>query len=224
MTKVSTTGTVYGAGCEMIDYEINREASEYMVDHYDELVRQVKKMGISEERAYDLVHDVYVSIVRAENDGEGYDMSKGKTGNIIAVHEFIYGRLKRYSLNEKYTLIGSYTDIPASTTSDDYDRLDNFQKAYATAGEYDEIESIEDSLSIAEEIEYCIGFENIIGLNMRALLKNLNILNDKNIDKSLFNNLRQATKIHDEFGEAFQHIINFAASNTAEFNRILVNI
>lgn len=94
----------------IIEPEINREASTYLIDNYKNLVGIVKSCDVKEEKANDLLHDVYISIVDAEENGEGFDMEYGTTidadghikARLIGVEQFVIGRIKLYAKNNKY--------------------------------------------------------------------------------------------------------------------------
>lgn len=214
---------------------VNREASKYITEHYDEILRQVPKLGVIEEKAVDILNDVFVSIVEAENEGNGYDMNKANDGDCILVSQFVYGRIKRYAMNNRYR-----TDIMerklnkdktvkmemiASSYSNgvEYDKLDSFQKAYATAGSFDDIEAVEDELSIAERIDFCIDFDHVVGMSMLALFKNIESLGSQDICKSIFDSLKYALKVHDEFAEAFKSVVEYAIGHKASFENIMAN-
>ena len=89
---------------------INREASSYIMEHYNELIAIIRKQEIKEEKAQDLLHDVYISIVESEEDGNGFDMEFGShvdedgniETNIMDVSQFVIGRIKLYAKNTKY--------------------------------------------------------------------------------------------------------------------------
>ena len=83
------------------------EASDYIAEHYDSLLKYIKTLpGINgDDKAKDLLHDVYISVHKAEMDGEGYDSEyynkKGQEGTVL-LEQFIYGRIKQYAKNDKY--------------------------------------------------------------------------------------------------------------------------
>lgn len=211
---------------------VNREASQYITDNYDEILRQIPKLGVCEEKAVDLLNDVFVSIIEAENEGNGYDINRANDGDCILVSQFVYGRLKRYAMNTRYR-----TDVvekklnkdktvkvevmSSSYSGNDYDTLDSFQKAYATAGSFDDIEAVEDTLSITERIDFCIDFDYVVGMSMLALFKNIESLGQEDICKSVFEPLKDALKIHDEFAEAFKNVVEYAMTHKARFESIL---
>ena len=91
----------------LVEPEINNEASTYIKDHYNELIVYIKQMDIKDEKASDLLHDVFVSIVELENDGEGFDMDFCNTDDseeisVMDVAQFVKGRIKLYAKNTKY--------------------------------------------------------------------------------------------------------------------------
>lgn len=89
---------------------INREASSYIIDNYRNLIGIVRSCDVKEEKANDLLHDVYISIVDAEENGEGFDMEYGShvnedgeiEANLMSVEQFVIGRIKLYAKNNKY--------------------------------------------------------------------------------------------------------------------------
>jgi len=89
---------------------INREASKYIIEHYSELIGIIRKADIKEEKAQDLLHDVYISIVESEENGNGFDMEFGSRVNensdievnLMDVSQFVIGRIKLYAKNTKY--------------------------------------------------------------------------------------------------------------------------
>ena len=99
-----------GMEATIIEPVINREASKYMIEHYDEILQHIKKTDVRDEKAHDLLHDVYISIFDSESNGEGFDMEYGsKIGengeyemNIMDVAQFVHGRVKLYAKNSKY--------------------------------------------------------------------------------------------------------------------------
>lgn len=99
-----------GLEAKIIEAEVNHEASEYISTHYRELIKFIKSLSIKEEKANDLLHDVYISVVTAENEGNGFNMEYGSTVNddgtincrLIDIAQFVYGRIKLYAKNAKY--------------------------------------------------------------------------------------------------------------------------
>lgn len=89
---------------------INREASNYIIGNYRNLIGIIRGCDVKEEKANDLLHDVYISIVDAEENGEGFDMEYGSRvnedgeieANLMSVEQFVIGRIKLYAKNNKY--------------------------------------------------------------------------------------------------------------------------
>jgi hypothetical protein len=96
----------------IIEPNINREASSYLVNNYRNLIKIVKSVSNGEvkEKAGDLLHDVYMSLVDSEENGEGFNMEYGSYINekgelecrIMNVEQFVIGRIKLYSKNVRY--------------------------------------------------------------------------------------------------------------------------
>lgn len=216
------------AEVKFLEPEVSREASKYIEENYGNLLRNIIKMGVPESKAGDLLNDVYVSIVEAENNGEGYDFNKSTDGNGIYLEQFIYGRIKGYSKNIRYSndKVEGNDEIAvyASSVSDEeIDEMNSFQKAYALASTYDEeIYDIEDAISIRERIDYCLDFEHCVkGISLIELFKNIDILATMEFDKSVFNSLKEAFQIHDEFAEAFKDVVEYAMNHKNSFKEII---
>ena len=220
-----------------LEPEINKEASTYIEENYEEIKRQVLKFGVHPDKASDLVNDVYISIVMSENEGEGYDFNKSSRGDGITVAQFVYGRLKGYSKNIRYR--GDIIDgrnnkdkrvvVVASSCTDtsELERLSSFQKAYALAESEGDVDSIGDILaenSILEELDYCIRCEDRIGFSIVTLLRNIEDIMSSQINKSVFNALRDAVLKDEELAEAFRSVLEFSAKNRDKFNGLLDRI
>jgi hypothetical protein len=99
-----------GLEARIIEPNINREASNYILNNWQELHTSIKKKLIKSDKAHDLLSDVYISIIEAENNGNGFDMEYGSNVdengninfNIMSVEQFVLGRIKLYSKNTKY--------------------------------------------------------------------------------------------------------------------------
>lgn len=112
---VQTTGIQTDA--TIIEPEINREASTYLLTDYKNILNNLIKSNskrahrIDINKAEDLLHDVYISLVEAEENGEGFDMEYGSRvnengeveSNLISVEQFVNGRIKLYAKNSKYS-------------------------------------------------------------------------------------------------------------------------
>lgn len=107
---INSNSISVGLSAKIIEPTINREASKYIVEHYDEIIKHIKKTDVKDEKAQDLLHDVYISICAAEENGEGFNAEYGsKIGengdyeiNIMDVAQFVHGRVKLYAKNNKY--------------------------------------------------------------------------------------------------------------------------
>ena len=224
-----------------LEPKVNREASKYITENYYDIASQIPKMGIHEDKVYDLLNDVYISIVQGEDEGNGYDMNKSNDGDCILVSQFVYGRIKGYTKNSRYRtdVTETFTRknrketveekkknklsiVASSSLGQDFDAMDNFQKAYATAGSFDDIEAVDEEMSVRENMDYCVGFDSLVGLSMAALFKNIDIMASCDIHKSLFDSLKYTIKIHDMFAEAFKSIVEYSMKNRTSYDRIVM--
>ena len=224
-----------GMNASFIEPKVNTEASDYFAEHFDEIRRQARKMGIHADYVDDLVTDVWQSIREAELNGNGYDVSHSNEGDVITVEEFVYGRIKGYSMNIKYrpdiserriskNSTRSIEIIAASSTdTSELDKLDNFQKAYALAATYDDIDAIEAEMSLRSNIEFCMGFDEAIGFNIINLLKNIDAFAEVGFSNSLFDKLKEACNYHTEFGDAFKDIMSMAQTCKPVFEVVVAS-
>lgn len=99
-----------GIRAKLFETDINREASDYIIEHYDKLIEYIQTQKVV-DKASDLLHDVYLAVKEDEDNGEGYDINygfddeQGSDGvrHIISVGQFVYGRIKLYCKNIKYS-------------------------------------------------------------------------------------------------------------------------
>jgi|LSQX01.2.fsa_nt_gb hypothetical protein len=228
LKNLEPAGPIYGIPNRILEPEINRLATTFVEENYERLVTQARKMGrkmgVNPELCYDIVHDVYVSLQRSENNGEGYDPNKGRKSDYISLEEFVYGRLKSYSRNEKYKLNPSkLPEVAACSSTNDIDEMTDYQKAYEMASTYDDIEAIDMDLSISEELEYCLTFASSLKLNIRYLLKHLAEIAKIDIDTSIFNQIRTACK-DNEFMEALKSLLQYAIKYPEKYDALVSNL
>ena len=86
---------------ELKEIIVNHEASEYIINNYSYIQRAVMAKGIDEDRAKDLVNDMYLNLFEAEKNGEGYDSNYGDGS--ISVSQFVIARAMQYAKNVKYS-------------------------------------------------------------------------------------------------------------------------
>lgn len=234
MKERSTTDVNFlGMSAEFLEPNVNKEASNYMTEHYDSIRAQVRKMGIPLDMVDDLVSDVWLSISEAELRGEGYDVSFSNEGDVITVEEFVFGRIKRYSMNTKYHNNTSERhaskdksktiEVYSASCSDasDLDKLDGFQKAYALAASYDEIEDVDAEMSLRSNIEFCLGYNDIIGFNIINFFKNMDMFASMSFNPSIFDKLKDAMNCHTDFRDAFKEVMLVAVNKKPLFESIV---
>lgn len=212
------------------EVEINHEASTYIADNYSLILDQARRMGVDPDKVEDLVQDVFVSIVTGENEGNGYDISHSRENSVITVADFVFGRLKGYSKNVKYQSgcekrrssnpADNIDIVSASPTDTDLDKLDSMQRAYASAPSFDETEKVELFVSLRQDIELCLDFNDAVGFNLVNLFRNIDLFSN-DFNSSIFERLSKALKYHTEFGEAFKNVLLSARADRDTFDSII---
>lgn len=232
-----------GLNCDtLLEPNVNHLASEYMTEHYEEILGSVRKfVGIDINKSEDLVHDVFLSIIQSELEGEGYSISKSNDGDVITVREFVYGRLKGYSKNKNYAREGcdkhtskkmvkgnavsvvDFDIIPASSDGDP-ESMDSIQRAYSNASSYDmSIESIDSEMSLRQDIKFCLEFNDVVGFNLINLFRNIDVFST-NFDNSILDGLREKMKYHNEFGDALVNVLLCAKDHRSVYDQVLATI
>ena len=222
-----------GMDAMFIEPVVDHQATSYIESHIDEIRKQVRKMGIDFDLADDLINDVWLSLIEAENNGNGYDVSHSNDGDIITVEEFVYGRIKGYSMNSKYRSDVSerhYSkdssksiEVISASAGDasDLDTMDGFQKAYALAASYDDIENVEAELSLRSNIEFCLSFNDSVGFNMINFFRNMEMISSISFNSGLFDGLKRTMKLHEAFKDAFREVMVVAANSKPVFEAVL---
>jgi hypothetical protein len=104
------------------EMRVNRDASEYFEKEYSTILENAKtKYHVKEDKAEDLVQDVYISILESEYHGNGFDCNYGEGRNMMLVEQFVYGRLKKFARNPKYSSDTIETGTYRVRTRDEFD-------------------------------------------------------------------------------------------------------
>lgn len=223
----------------LIDPVINRQASQYCAEHRDELVRRARMIsGVDPSKAEDLVDDVFLSIITAENEGDGYDISHSNAGDVISVSDFVLGRIKGYAKNKRYSIEGSdrhlknssdekgtkvadFDIVFASSNSGDPDDMNGVQLAYHNAHKYeDELDAVEDQIALRQSIEFCIDFSEAVRFDFLNMFKNIDIFSG-DFDKSIFDGLIEQLKHHNELSDALYNVIECAVKHRDIYDSVL---
>lgn len=216
-------GTLYGVNNEMMD-TLNKVATEFVEENYDQLVKVAGYMGVDPEKVHDIVHDVYVSLRNSEDNGEGYDETCGNKDGCISVSEFVYGRMKKYAMNKKYKSNSfSSTEVSASSNGEDVRDMNAAQVVLSTAQAYDPIASLDEDMSICEEIEALVTFASNTSLNIRFILKNISSLANMDFDVSLLSDLRAFLK-NEEHSELFTSVVTYAGINPVKYRDLVASL
>lgn len=240
---------------KLVEPEVNNEASTYIIENYKDIVKNIKKYNVKDEKAADLLHDVYLSFVDSEAEGNGFNMTYGENkngGGAMTVEQFVYGRIKKYALNEKYSTEVSeavrgnilefdgkkpvkvptkfYTCAASSNETDDLDNNDSFQTGYSLASVADSTDEVAEILSCREQIDYCIDICSLHGINILNIFKNVDMLvslldtkTRKRSAESIFGRLTELVTDHDELAEAIQDILMLSQKNRGAFDLILAS-
>lgn len=227
-------GTIYGVTNRLREMEINNELSSFIVDNYDEVVKKVKKMGVQDSMVEDLVHDVYISYIKNEEVGDGYDSTKGRTGSNITVEQAVYGRLKGYSKNDRYKkpteapktvkkkdkMEYEYKEVASTSLDTDVDRLSPCQKFYNQCASVDNIEDIEEKQSLAEQLAFVLSFESSFNVSLKGFFENLDEILDNigNVSPTLF---KEFGNSDEEFKEALYSVLNYSFKEPEYFKETL---
>lgn len=229
----------------VVEPVINREASEYIGSNYQRLISYIIGKGITEDKAYELLQDVILSIIKDEQNGEGFNPHH--FGGDMTVAAFVYGRISGYCKNKKYS--NEYSEVGSSATvdkhgnktrrsvvivpasfdeRDDSEDKDKYRLALMNASKYDNTEDIEEEMSIREQIDYCVDICEIRGIDILNVLKNISALammassiSSDTYMAETFTKIREIGNEHDEFREAFGQVVKFAGENALLYNKVM---
>lgn len=240
--KYGFEGSFSGMGAVALrDPDLEREASEYIADNYDRLVKAAKTMLPGDnEMAIDLLHDVVLSIASAEAAGEGYDAEKG-----ITVEMFVIGRMKGYSKNAKYhketknrklsyhtverggKRVHQYEKVgemifvdPTIKLDDSYGDASAADMAYHYASYVDDSEGIDALASLRNNIMTCMDFNDAIGFDVLELFRNIDDFGCS-FDDGIICKLREAAQYHEDLGDAFRDALLCSQNNREIFDFVV---
>lgn len=192
---LSLADSCNGFTTHLVENEENHVASEFLKNNYKLFLRVAYASGIK-DKAEDLIHDVFASILEAENNLKGFDaeygIKKGTSDKLIDVREYVAGMITKYAKNKtynseyvetyqkhdkatneiKYEVIIKAATSDESTTSDD-DEEDSFQARYRNACTSDSIDDVVRDDSLPEEIEFFLDICDNNEIDGIKLLKNL---------------------------------------------------
>lgn len=84
----------------LVEPKVNHTASSWLIENRSMIIKHLATKGII-DKADDLYEDVYISLITAENDGNGYDMNYMQN-SMITVEAFVMARVNRYAKSKKY--------------------------------------------------------------------------------------------------------------------------
>lgn len=217
----------------------NNEATQYLLKNYKYLVSLAIKHGCAVDKANDLVHDMFISLMEDENNGEGFDADYGTEDRPMDVAKFVCGRLILYCKNVKYSSdVSEYKSSQEGNTyvycasfeerdSDaENEMVGALQTAMRNAATYDNEEEFLEANSIREQIDFCIDVASLRKINLVSMFKNIDLLGENiaNLDKRdrLFDRLRSIVKENDEFGADLLSILEFSRDHRETFDKIMM--
>lgn len=152
----------------------------------------------------EIVETVVAPIVKANGE-----YAKDRKGNI---------KTEKKNIKTKKTF-DVYTVAACPTDTNEYDDLDAFQKAYATAAIWDDGVDYD---TIRQSIELCIDICEPRGFNVLSILKNVDTLSDminSGTRTSVFKKFGDLVSQHSELAEAFKDLMNFSSKYRELYDR-----
>ena len=199
----------------------NFAGTTYITEHYEELLNYATKLLGGNQYAGDLLNDVYISIKRNEDNGEGWDPNKSKFKEFYTAAQWVKSRMVRYSKNEAYHSNGR-EEVTVGMVGDEEAEEDSaysaIQQAYANAASYDDLELIELEESVMEELKYLINFESDNGVSFRGLFQIIQDGGIENIDTRILDGIKN---MGEDIMEALHDILSFAVQSKERFDVML---
>lgn len=235
-----------------MDIEYNNEGSTYICENYNKLIAYVRAFcGNKVVDPAEIVNEVWYSIKRSEDMGEGYNVHNGENG-IITVEQFVYGRLKKYCLGTKYKTYGAVVrnadegdavngsiydcngerkviknknaivELPAYTSEELNLVYENASDSRAD----DAFGAVDDFEAIHNYVEELFNYGD--ELNMKSFVKNLAQICRENTStlvlQRMFKDIIQFTKEQDLFRESLFQVITFAIKYPNEYQVMVANL
>lgn len=204
----------------------NNVASRYIEENYEEIMRKTAYMqGVDPSKVTDLVHDVYISVVSAENNGEGFEIQVDD--KVRSVSDFVYGRIKGYSKNAKYRTGSDNVEVAASGTCNadgDLTGCTKEQYVYEMAASYDDLEEIEAKMAFSEELNYVLTFQSQVQIDLRMMLKNLGRMAEMTFDSSILADVKSLMHRSEDFAEAMKSVLGMYTKDTVMFEAAVAMI
>lgn len=193
--------------CGLKEPNRNNLASTYMSENMNSLIKYINKLKVTSPE--DLFQDVFLSILKSEEKGEGYNQEYGD--GTITVAQFVYGRIERYAKNKKFS--DNKCEVAASTSSEEVEDMDSFQKAFAMASVSDTTDDVDEYLSIRDELEYCVSICDFYNINIRHIVRNMQEIVGAGAKalKVAVANISDIVGKDRDFGEVLWSVLNFGS-------------
>ena len=193
--------------------------SQTLADHYQELMDYAERKLGRTDTAGDLLHDVWESIVKNEQDGEGYRPDGSRFIENYGVMDWIKARICLYAKNAKYKGVTAHeVTVGMDDEEDETGTVDAVKRAYFNAGTMDDVDSIELAASVAEELEYLVSLDGINGVQFSYIVTHIQDLATMDVDKSVFDAIRA---VGTDALECLKDVLQFSSHNPEAFQRVL---
>lgn len=209
----------FGIGTKMMEPD-NFEASEALSEHYQELLEYTERKLGRRDMACDLLHDVFVSIRKNEEDGQGYTPDGSKYVENYGVINWIKARICLYAKNCRYMGVNK-KEISVGLDNDgdeEEGEHDEARKAYYSAQSASEIELVELRESIPEKLEYLVSLDGVNGVSFSYILTHIQELAKIAGDSSVFEAIR---KVGSDACEELYDVLSFAVADPEGYDDIL---
>lgn len=217
MKTQTTTFGIRNLMCEPTNYE----ASTYITENYEELLKYATKLLGDSQSAGDLLNDVYMSILTDENNGEGVNPDGSRFKENYTAAQWVKSRMTLYSKNKCYHSNGKQeinVGMLGDSEAEDDAAMTAVQQAYFNAAHYDDLEMLELEASVQDDMKYLLGFENDLGVNFRGLFQ---IILDGSIEAVDMGILASIKSMGEDVLEALQNVLTFGAENKSRFDNML---
>lgn len=179
MGKVSINslefGRVYGVN-NLIVEDDNTEFTDYVTENFERLIKYASRLNIDVSKAQDLISDVWISYKNNEENGKGFDMSKGHS-LIQTVEESVKARIKCYAKNVRYhRATSNSTEVLAHFTDDTED--DGPQSKYTAMASCEDIQGVlfEEEYDLEESMAYFVCCTSKCKISGLTLLEKIDLL------------------------------------------------
>lgn len=222
---------------------MNHDATNYVVDNYKSVCDYAAIVIGNQEMAQDLIHDVFISFMNAESLGTGYDCDyPTNDGSRISVAQYVFGRIRRCSKSMKYqknyveskklnnsqddSKVNSFTVFASSFDEDETGVHSDLNRAYANAASYDDIDLVEERLSLHENMDILFDIASLHKVDLIHMflgIDEIGKLMDRKGCFDQFSGIRKLVRDNDMFGDAIRSVLEFASKDRSYFDEVVAS-